>query len=604
MNKQTRNPWSWVPSLYFAEGIPYVIAATTFSLIMYKRLGISNTDAALYTSWLYLPWVIKPFWSPFVDIMRTKRWWIVAMQLLIGGGLAGVAFCIPTPFYLQSTLAILWLIAFSSATHDIAADGFYMLALDENKQSLFVGIRSTFYRIAMIAGQGLLVILAGTLESSSGLEPVTISVSAGEGSATKQCHTPGMEDLHFSYTGQTAINPNEIDKDSLSGILNFIKENNIKNGFIPSETPTTKTDGDGQGFWSTYVSSPLKSFLSSTFNTNKPAIASDMAPNAEIFAISLSGKPQKPVVLNFSQTKGDKTFRLLGNDRITFTSENWEQPAYIAVQIDPKADSNATAEFTGTSGNIPFAWSLTFYLCAGLFIAFAIYHKFVLPRPDADKTVRDGNAVKSLFSTFGSFFSKKGIALSLAFILLYRLGEAQLTKIASPFLIDDRMVGGLGLSTAKMGVIYGTIGVIALTAGGILGGIAASRHGLKRWIWPMILCMNLPNLVYVYMAFALPESFITISTLVGIEQFGYGFGFTAFMLYLIFISQGKYSTSHYAICTGFMALGMMLPGMIAGWLQETIGYQNFFIWVCICTIPGFLLARKLNISTDFGKKKE
>ena len=412
----TKNPWSWIPTLYFAEGLPYVLVMTV-SVIMYKNLGISNTEIAFYTSWLYLPWVIKPFWSPFVDLLKTKRWWITTMQLLIGAGLAGIAFFLPTSFFFQATLAVFWLMAFSSATHDIAADGFYMLALNESEQSLFVGIRNIFYRIATITGQGLLIVLAGMLEK-------------------------------------------------------------------------------------------------------------------------------------------------------------W-------------------------TGNIPYAWSLVFFVCAGLFIAIGLYHTYQLPKPTTDK----GASLGSLGNLFKTFFQKKGIVLSLAFILLYRLGEAQLAKLASPFLLDKPEMGGLNLSTEQVGIIYGTIGVIALLLGGIVGGIVASKHGLKKWLWYMVAAMNVPNLVYVYLAFVQPENFWVISSCVAIEQLGYGFGFTAFMLYLIYVAQGPYQTAHYAICTGFMALGMMLPGMIAGWLQELMGYDWFFVWVCLCTIPGIILAGFLSIPEDFGKKK-
>ena len=414
--KNTKNPWSWIPTLYFAEGLPYVLVMTV-SVIMYKNLGISNTEIAFYTSWLYLPWVIKPFWSPFVDLLKTKRWWITTMQLLIGAGLAGIAFFLPTSFFFQATLAVFWLMAFSSATHDIAADGFYMLALNESEQSLFVGIRNIFYRIATITGQGLLIVLAGMLEK-------------------------------------------------------------------------------------------------------------------------------------------------------------W-------------------------TGNIPYAWSLVFFVCAGLFIAIGLYHTYQLPKPTTDK----GASLGSLGNLFKTFFQKKGIVLSLAFILLYRLGEAQLAKLASPFLLDSPEMGGLNLSTEQVGIIYGTIGVIALLVGGIVGGIVASKHGLKKWLWYMVAAMNVPNLVYVYMAFVQPENFWVISSCVAIEQLGYGFGFTAFMLYLIYVVQGPYQTAHYAICTGFMALGMMLPGMIAGWLQELMGYDWFFVWVCLCTLPGIILAGFLPIPKDFGKKK-
>ena len=398
-----KKAWSWIPSLYLAEGLPYV-AVMTISVIMYKKLGISNTDIALYTSWLYLPWVIKPFWSPFVDLIKTKRWWIVTMQLLIGAGFAGVAFTLPINSFFAWSLAMFWLVAFSSATHDIAADGFYMLALDEQDQAFFVGIRSTFYRIATIAGQGLLVMLAGVLEQR------------------------------------------------------------------------------------------------------------------------------------------------------------------MSVNI---------------------AWSITFYIISALFIAFFLYHKFVLPRPSIDTastntTVR--NIVQECFSTFAAFFRKKHALIAILFMLLYRLPEAQLVKLINPFLLDPVEQGGLGLSTSEVGFVYGTIGIIGLTIGGIIGGICASKGGLQRWLWPMALSLVLPNLVYVLLSFYQPQSITLVSLSVFIEQFGYGFGFTAYMLYLIHYSRGPQATAHYAICTAFMALGMMLPGMVAGWLQEQLGYVGFFSWVMLCCV--------------------
>ncbi|MCR5575218.1 MAG: MFS transporter [Bacteroidaceae bacterium] len=395
--------WSWIPTLYLAESLPYV-TVMTISVIMYKKLGISNTDIALYTSWLYLPWVIKPFWSPFVDLIKTKRLWITAMQLLIGAGFAGVAFTLPVSSFFAWSLAMFWLVAFSSATHDIAADGFYMLALNEEDQAFFVGIRTTFYRIATIAGQGLLVILAGELENRM---------------------------------------------------------------------------------------------------------------------------------------------------------------------------------------NINMAWSITFYVLAGLFLAFFIYHRIILPKPLSDRPSADTNAkniVKEFFGTFISFFSKKHAWIGILFMLLYRLPEAQLVKIINPFLLDPLDKGGLGLTTSQVGVAYGTVGIIGLTIGGIIGGICASKGGLKRWLWPMALSLVLPNLVYVLLSFYQPQGIILISVAVCIEQFGYGFGFTAYVLYLIYYARGPQATAHYAICTAFMALGMMLPGMIAGWLQEQMGYTLFFIWIMVCSV--------------------
>jgi PAT family beta-lactamase induction signal transducer AmpG len=420
--REERNPWSWVPSLYLAEGFPYVVVMTV-SVIMYKRLDISNAEIALYTSWLYLPWVIKPFWSPIVDLLKTKRFWIIIMQFFIGAGLAGVAFTLPTEKFFQYTLAFFWLLAFSSATHDIAADGFYMLGLKQHQQAYFVGIRSTFYRIAFLAGQGLLVILAGQIEESS--------------------------------------------------------------------------------------------------------------------------------------------------------------------------------------GNIPFAWMITFLILAGLFILFLIYHFFILPRPKTDLP-RKKVQLKYFFSefarTFISFFKKKEILIIILFILLYRLAEAQLVKMASPFLLDSKDVGGLALTTSEVGIVYGTVGVIALSLGGILGGFAAAKHGLKFWIWWMLVAINLPDLVYVYLAATQTSSFILINVCVAIEQFGYGFGFTAFMLYLIYVSEGEFKTAHFAIATGLMALGMMLPGMISGWIQEQVGYLNFFIWVSISTLPAFVITKFVKIDPEFGKK--
>lgn len=416
------SPWAWVPSLYFAEGLPYV-AVMIISLVMYKRMGISNTEIALYTSWLNLPWVIKPLWSPFIDLIKTKRYWITSMQLLIGAGLAGIAFTIPASSFLQTTLAIFWLMAFSSATHDIAADGFYMLGLSQHDQALFVGIRSTFYRLATITGQGLLIMLAGYLETAT--------------------------------------------------------------------------------------------------------------------------------------------------------------------------------------GNISRAWSITFFIMSGLFIGLWLYHKYILPHPASDVKTNSNSSsgiLPSFISTFRSFFKKEQAGIAILFMLLYRLPEAQLAKMGIPFLLDPVEQGGMGMTTEQIGFTQGTVGVIGLTIGGILGGIAVSRHGLKKWLWPMVWAISLPDIVYVYLSFFQQSDLPVINLCIFIEQFGYGFGFTAYMLYLIYFSQGESKTAHYAICTAFMALGMMLPGMIAGWLQETMGYRMFFIWIMICTAATFWVTSLLKIDEKFGKK--
>lgn len=428
------SPWAWVPTLYFAEGLPYV-AVMTLAVIMYKNLGLSNTDIAFYTSWLYLPWVIKPLWSPFVDLIKTKRLWVIAMQSMVAVGFAGVAFFIPIEsMMVKMTLAFFWLMAFSSATHDIAADGFYMLGLTEGEQSLFIGIRNTFYRFATIFGQGIMVMIAG-----------------------------------------------------------FMAEGKILPGIV--------------------------------------------------------------------------------------------------------------------QGNVSTAWSLSFYLLAALFLILTVYHFFVLPRPASDVS-RDNITAKGLLKdfvgTFVSFFKKEQIGLALFFILTYRLGESQLVKIASPFLLDTAEAGGLQLPTSTVGLAYGTIGVIGLLIGGIIGGICISRGGLKKWIVPMALAINLPDLLYVLLAATQTSSVPLTIACIACEQLGYGFGFTAYTLYLVYVAQGLFKTAHYSIGTGLMALGMMLPGMIAGALQEWLGYTTFFIVVCIFTIPGiiasFLVKRSLPV--DFGMKKE
>lgn len=418
-----KNPWAWVPSLYFAEGLPYV-AVMTISVILYKRLGMSNADITFYTSWLYLPWMIKPLWSPFIDLLKTKRWWIVSMQLLIGAALGGVAFTIPGSWWLQGSLCFFWLMAFSSATHDIAADGFYMLGLDQHQQTWFVGIRSTFYRIATIFGQGLLVMIAGNLEV---------------------------------YTR-----------------------------------------------------------------------------------------------------------------------------------------------------NIRYSWSLMFYFMTGMFIALWLYHSWVLPRPKDDSGMSDVNATKlfhELWHSVKTFFRKPQVVVGLLFLLFYRMPEGLLAKISALFLIDAPHNGGLGLSPQEYGLVQGTVGIIGLTIGGILGGVVASKDGLKKWLWPMVMAITLPDIVYVYLSYSLPSSLWIINICIFVEQFGYGFGFSAYLLYMIYYSQGKYKTAHYALCTAIMAASMWLPGLFSGMLQESVGYRAFFIIVMVACSLTYIVSALLKIDPDFGKRK-
>ena len=625
-----RSPWTWIPTLYFAQALPYV-AVMTISVIMYKRLGISNTDIALYTGWLYLPWVIKPFWSPFVDIIRTKRWWTITMQWIIAFALAALAFCIPAPFFFQLTLAIFWLVGFTSATHDIAADGFYMRALTEHEQSLYVGIRSTFYRIATLAGQGLLVIVAGLIETNSGLEPVQFTVNADPAVEWSQpdlgaidAATPDLAgEMAFitagtQITAATKVPDNvtvniggelrEMPFDKYAAMMmDSVKTLNVRNGFVTAEkpqTPQTKKADDGPSAFTLWVKR--------IFGEER-AEAVSHHNNFAIAAVRLNSKPAagEEIIINFTHKTGDQSIRLEQNKlstRFVFNESNWDKPAYLYYEIDHKLAAPASAGFEGASGNIPMAWLTVFAILSGFFFIMALYHSWALPRPDSDRRVGSARTAGSIFrefyETFRSFFRKPQVWVALAFMLLYRLPEAQLVKLINPFLLDPIDKGGLGLTTGQVGIVYGTVGIIGLTLGGIIGGIVAARGGLKKWLWPMAWSMSLTCLTFVYLSYATAPTLLTINICVFIEQFGYGFGFTAYMLYLIYFSEGKHKTAHYAICTGFMALGMMLPGMAAGWLQETIGYRHFFIWTIICCAATIGICAFLKIDPKFGKKIE
>jgi len=634
MSKTTkRNPWAWIPTLYFAQGLPYV-AVMTISVIMYKRLGISNTDIALYTGWLYLPWVIKPFWSPFVDIIRTKRWWTLSMQWIIAFALAGIAFTIPTPFFFQLTLAIFWLVGFTSATHDIAADGFYMLALTEHEQSLYVGVRSTFYRVATVAGQGLLVIIAGLIETNSGLEPLRVSVDADpavEWSAPDMTAIASTEqdlqgELQFftpaaqprvATTAPREVTVNVAGHDSVMPFKAYaammrdsVKHCNERNGFVAAEKPAADNAGKPAAA-APATESSFTAWVRDTFGEKREPY-DERDNNIAIVGLRLNRcpAPGEEIVLNVTHKSGDQSIKLEQNalsTRFVFTEANWDKTAWLYYEIDHKLAQPASASFEGASGNIPMAWLVVFAVLSAFFFIVAVYHSWALPRPASDTSEgrsSAGSIMREFFDTFKTFFQKPQVWVAIAFMLLYRLPEAQLVKLINPFLLDPIDKGGLGLTTGQVGIVYGTVGIIGLTIGGIIGGIAAARGGLKKWLWPMAWSMSLTCLTFVYLSYASDHSLLVINICVFIEQFGYGFGFTAYMLYLIYFSEGRHKTAHYAICTGFMALGMMLPGMAAGWLQETIGYRHFFIWTMICCAATIGVCAFLKIDPNFGRKIE
>jgi len=546
---KNRSPWLWVPSLYFAEGIPYVIAMTV-SVIMYKTMGVSNAALAFWTSVLYLPWVIKPIWSPFVDVISTKRNWVLITQFILGCCFIGVALVVRLPLWFALTLIVLWIIALASATHDIAADGFYMIGLDAHQQTWFVGIRSTFYRMAMIVGQGLIVMLTGYIMSKTGLKPVSITAMA--------------------------VPPNEI--------MQVLDENNLP-AIKASEQPNI-----------VIIPAEVKVPI---YNPAEPD-----GDSANVF-ICLSAPPKKEetVVVNFGRKKGSKDIWLTSAGRLEFTAENWNKPVKVTLKVDHRLREPVVSQFEATAGDIPFSWAVSFGILGVFFLLICLYHKLMLPTGLETVRVKSQELKSSWLKVFSSFFQKKGIVSALSFLLFYRLAESQLVKMASPFLLDSQEAGGLALTTTQVGFVYGTVGIICLTIGGILGGIVAARNGLKRWVLWMALAINIPDLVYVYLSYVQPDNFMIVTICVAIEQFGYGFGFTGYMLFMLYLAEGEYKTSHYAIGTAFMALGMMLPGMISGKLQDLMGYRTFFVYIMFCTIPSFLVASLVKIDPDFGKKK-
>jgi PAT family beta-lactamase induction signal transducer AmpG len=608
-----RNPWAWIPTLYFAQGLPNVVVAT-ISVVMFKGMGISNTDIALYTSWLYLPWVLKPLWSPVVDILKTRRQWIWAAQFFIGAGFAGVALTIPTSHFFQYSLAFMWLLAFSSATHDIAADGFYMLATTEREQAFFVGVRSTFFRLAMVSAQGLLVILAGIIQTKTGLPEVPFTIQAKPGAPTTESVLPVPFDQTTTQNAtlrllasatQIEIAPQPRPKTEIKTLLAEAGQWNATNGFTHLAEDARTQAAVKPSLWTRFVSEPLGRFLRRHFGQTHQASAGLNSGNIGVAYVRLGRDPQKEMVVAIAFARGDSSVSIVEGSRLTFGPANWNIPAVVVFQLDPKLNHASTARFSARTGSIRLSWVVVFIVLTCLFTLFAIYHRFILPRPARDLPGAASTAagfIREFFRTFGAFFRKDRIGVLLLFLLFYRFAEAQLVKLVTPFLLDTREVGGLGLTTGQVGFAYGLIGVIALTCGGLLGGMLVSRNGLRSWIWPMVLIMHLPDAAFLYLASAQPANFAAINFCVALEQFGYGFGFTAYMLYMIYIARGQHATAHYAICTGFMALGIMLPGMFSGWLQDHIGYQHFFEWVMLSTIPGFFVTALVPLEPEFGKK--
>lgn len=551
-NKPTyRNPWAWVPTLYLYQGIPYSIVMTTSGLI-YKTMGISVSALAFWTSLLYLPWAIKPLWSPYVEVVSTKRNWIVVTQMLLGILFILSGMVMPLHFFFPLSIALFAFAAIASASHDIAADGFYMHALDQHKQAFFVGIRSTFYRIAMLTAMGAIPLAAGLVQERTGLDPVSLTVKA---------------------IPKSMIIPAPV-----------------------SEIPMPAKDAmPSLVLSSSEISIPLHQEV-------------DQHPDTAVSYIVLSSPPadDENIVVALDYKSGSKNIKMKPGqpDRFEFTKDNWNKPVPVVFTVDRNLTQTATAEFTVSAGNIAFSWMVSLAILGIFLLLLGVFHKFMLPYPIEEKAADTVN-LKVYIDVFVSFFKKPGVIPALLFFILYRFGEAQSIKIATPFLVDARGNGGIGLTAAQYGLAYGTIGMLALTVGGILGGICAARYGLKKLIWLMALSMNLPNMGLLYIAIVqpLPSDALVYGAIL-LEQFGYGFGFTAYMLFMLhFVGDSKYKAAEYAIGTSLMAFGMMLPGMLSGYVQEWLGYKYFFMYVLLCTLPGMALIPFLKIDAEFGKKK-
>lgn len=460
------SPWYYVPSLYFAEGVPYILI-NAVSVVIYKRLGIPNDDIAFWTSWLYLPWVIKMFWSPAVDLYSTKRRWVYSMNLLMGAALLAAALSLGAPQFLFPSLCFFFIGAFVSATQDIAIDGFYMLSLNSSQQAFFTGIRVAFYRLAMIFGTGAVVWAGGFFEEKLPLQ--------------------------LAWTMVLAL---------CGGILMLLG--------VYHKFALPKVEESG------------------------PSSTRELAENV--------GKPLLKMLVGLGVA--------------------W----WLSGRIAP---------FIG----LTHGWALTI-LCGLLAAGAYLYYA------NKEKAGVTGGE-EQFIDVFRSYFNRPGIWAMVSFILLYRFGEAMILKIAPLFALDAVEKGGLGITPQQYGIIYGTFGIVAMIAGGILGGWIVSRFGFRKSVWPLTVALILPNAFYIYIAMHAPALWLIYAVVI-VEQFGIGMGYTAYTIYLMFTARGKCKTSHFAISTGIMALGMMIPGMISGKMQMAMGYPMFFTVAFLLTIPGML----------------
>ncbi len=582
---KSKSPWCWVPSLYFAEGVPYMIV-TTVSILIFKQLNMDVKTIAFFTSFLMFPWAVKPLWAPIVDMLGSKKQWVVACQIVMAGCFALCAFAMPFTFAAQILLAVFMLLAFISATHDIAADGFYMVGLQANQQAFFTGVRGTAYRIAMITAQGGVVLLAGLVQQFTGVAPVEFSLKAAPNSVQISSYQP----LAVEADGIKVVAADNMVVSA--GVLE-----------AAGKAERAKKVSEFKTLVNQYNAEPSAELLS------KLDAPDGIAMLQIYFEAEL--EKDKSRQLSVSGEKGD--LALLNGDYLNFTAENQHLPQVVMVEAGNNTAAVSEVNFKVHSGNFRLAWLSSLLVVAVLYALLGVYHLFFMPKVEKNAAAKTGETVnfyREFGEAFASFFRKKGIVPALIFILLYRFAESQLLKVGTTFMIDSPQAGGLALSNSAYGTIYGVLGVLSLLIGGLAGGWVLSRHGLRFWMLPMAVALNIPDAVYVALAYFKPESLYPVMGGVVLEQFGYGFGFAMYMLFMVYFAEdsGKFKTSHFAIMTGLQAVGLMIPGMFSGNVYELLdkNYYYFFWWVMLATVVSFgvtIFAMRL-VPASFGRKEK
>lgn len=627
MKTHAKSPWRFVPSLYFIEGVPYSVVMI-LSIIMYKRLGVANSTIAFWTSILNLPWVFKPLWSPLVDMYWTKRGWIWWMQILLAATFGLLAFGVNLSCFFVATISVLSSVAILSATHDIAADGFYIHALDSHNQALFSGIRNTFYRISMIFCQGVLVIAAGYLESHTGLGSRLMEASVVDSSRITHQTLAAPQSQHEIVLNTTSltVTPGKSSKVEIKLASPPAKDKAVNVTFgRKSGSKLIVADENSMRFkfnsknWQTPQFAVVKALPEAKPGStaqfricagNIPLSWSLVLGFLGLFTLCLGIYHR--FALPFPKTDTETKTGIGGFIKSVFVLAVAVGIPAVALKYLFSASAGIMGKIQSllpahlqTAANIKLVLTLA-QIALPILLVYAIF-KIAAVRSKTHAAIAFMTQKSGLCfdEVFMSFFKKPQIKTLIAFLLLYRLAEAQLTRIAAPFMLDAQEKGGLALDTAQIGFIYGGVGLFALLAGGILGGILVSRSGLKKWLYFMWAAINVPDAVYLYMAHAQPADTSIISACVAVEQFGYGMGFTGYMIYMLYIAgSGQWKVAHYAICTGFMALGMMLPGMVSGYIQEMLGYKVFFAWVLICTLPALWVIGKIPLDKTFGTKAD